>query len=276
MKLIESFPIKLIILLFGTKGDESMNEMSYARQFTAGKSGFLRGGVLQDWEKVALSSYAAVKNIRQSLGTFFVLLALNAGFRLFMMGNTSHEVQSAMMTELGGFVIVTILALVTFFVPRWWMILITAIAIFPFAIGIITGLMAIAFLCMVPFLKRTQASLYISGDEYIEMKPLFEDIASGKMSDMWPEIARVGKMSFRTRFFENAAVFLSGKNPVNTLTATEAQQCEFGTDKKGNRVLKKWVVNGKLKKTNIVLMGDGATRLQVWMSKNKPASTESK
>lgn len=252
-----------------------MNEINYARQFTTSKAGFLKGNVLQDWEKAALGSYAAVMNIRQNLGVFFTLLALNAGFRLFMMGNVSDNMQSAMMIDLGGFVIVGILATVTFFVPKWWMVLVTAIAIFPFALGIITGLMAIAFLCTLPTLKRANESLYISSSQYTEMKPVFAEIGAGKFPDTWPEVGKLGKIAFRARFFNNAAVFLSGKNLLNTLAIGDSQQCVIEKDKKGRNVLKKWVLNGKLKNTNILLTDQGHSSLRHWMAGDKSEASVS-
>ncbi|MEI6070773.1 MAG: DUF4339 domain-containing protein [Verrucomicrobiae bacterium] len=239
------------------------------RNFCSGRAGFLQGCILQDWERAALASYAVVANIRQSLRLFFVLLGINAGIRLFLIANNqAGATQVVMMTDLGGFVIVGILAVITYFVPRWWMVLVTAIAIFPFALGFITGIMAITFLCMLPSLKRANQTLYISGSDFSAIKAVLADIAGGKLADAWPVIGKLGNMAVRSRFFENAAVILAGKTPLNTVSLADARQCVVETDKKGRHILKKWFVSNKLKNTGIMLTEEGASLLKQWSFKN--------
>lgn len=249
-----------------------MDENNYMSQFNSGKNEFLKGNVLQDWEQAGIRSYVAVMGVRGNLGVFFVLLALNAVFRLFIMGNASQQVQAAMVTELSGFIIVGVLAVITFFVPRWWMVLLTAIAIFPFALGVITGLMAVAFLCTLTTIKRANHELYLSNSEYSDLKLRFADIVSGKCPDEWPEIGKMGTIAFRVRFFDNAAVFISGKTPLNIISIGDAKQCVVETDKKGRHILKKWILNGKLKKVNIPLTEQGHSRLLKWLSQGTPTT----
>jgi len=243
-----------------------MRESNYASQFEAGKAGFLRGPLLQDWEAAAIKSYAALVEIRQSLVVFFVLLAANAGFRLVMMGNASSVLQSTMLADLGGFAIVGVLAAATFFAPRWWMVLITAIAIFPFALGIITGLMAIAFLVAIPTLKRANEQLYLSRAQYVELKPVFAVKGPDALRGAWTALGGIGKIAYRARFFDNAAVILAGAKPLNTMTRSDARQCVIEKNKKGQDIIKKWIHDGKLKNTNILLTEQGLSGLRQWMS----------
>jgi hypothetical protein len=146
------------------------------------------------------------------------------------------------------------------------MVLLTAITIFPFALGIITGLMAIAFLFTLPSIKRANQELYLSYFEYNDLKLKFADITSGKFSNEWLEIGKMGKFIFRVRFFDNATVFLSGNNPLNTILPSDAKQCVIETDKKGRYFLKKWIINGKLKNVSISLSDKGYTYMKEWLS----------
>jgi hypothetical protein len=229
---------------------------------------FLKGHSLRDWEQVALRSFGALANIRQSLGLFFVLLALNVIGRLVLMGNVSPGLQTHFVMDLSGFIVVGILALITFFTPRWWMVLITAIAIFPFALGIITGIMAVGLLCMIPMLKRANQELYLSAADYDAMKAAISGIAAGQQADLWPEIGKLANNAVRVHFFDNSALFLLGKKPLNTILTTDAAQCVIEVNKKGKKFLKQWLVQGRVKKTNIPLSDDGHTRLQDWLAKS--------
>lgn len=169
-----------------------------------------------------------------------------------MMGNVSHAAQSVMLTELGGFVVIGILALVTFFMPRWWMVLLTAIAIFPFAIGIITGIMAVVLLCEVPEVKRANSELLLSNSHFKKLRSVIASIVARRMSDQWHEVASVGKSSLRVKLFDNTAVFLMSKRRLtqftmfNIISNADAGHCVIETDKKGNHTIKQWVVDGKV------------------------------
>ena len=245
---------------------------NYTEQFANNKDDLLKGQSLRDWEQAALTSYAALANIRQSLGLFFVLLALNVIGRLVLMSNVSPGLQTHFGFDFFGFIVVGILALITFFTPRWWMVLTTAIAIFPFALGIITGLMAIAFLCMIPMLRRANQELYLSASDYEAMKVTVSKIAAGQQADLWPEIGKLANNPLRVHFFDNAVLFVLGKKPLNTISNNEAAQCVVEVTKKNKKLLKQWPLQGKVKKTNIPLTDDGYTRLQEWLSKAVPSA----
>jgi len=238
---------------------------NYAEQFAANKDNFLAGESLRDWEQAALRSYGAVANIRQSLGIFFVLLALNAFGRLFFLDKVSPEMKSTLVFDLFGFAVVGVLALVTYFTPRWWMVLITAIAIFPFALGIITGIMAVGFLCMIPALRRANAELYLSASDYDAIKVAVSEIATGRQAERWPEIGKLANHPVRVRFFDNAALFLFGKAAFNTILPREAIQCVVQVTKQHKKILKHWPVQGKVKSANIPLTDEGHARLQGWL-----------
>jgi hypothetical protein len=240
---------------------------NYTEQFAKDKGSFLKGQSLRDWEQAALRSYGALANIRQSLIIFFVLLALNVIGRLIFMSNVSPGMQADFAFDFFGFTIVGVLALITFFTPRWWMVLTTAIAIFPFALGIITGIMAVGFLCMIPMLKRANQELYLSASDYDAMKATVSEIATGEQAVLWPEIGKLANNPVRVRFFDNAAVFLLGKKPFNTILTTDASQCVIEVTKKAKKFLKQWPIQGKVKKTNIPLTDEGHTRLQEWLTK---------
>jgi hypothetical protein len=243
------------------------SQPTYADQFEREKNDFLKGESLRDWEQAALRSYSAVANIRQSLGIFLVLLALNVIGRLFLLDKVSPAMKAGMMFDFFGFTVVGVLALVTFFTPRWWMVMTTAIAIFPFALGIITGIMAIGFLCMIPMLRRANQELYLSATDYEDMKATLSEIAAGQRAVSWVEIGKLVNNAVRVRFFNNAAVFLHGKNTCNTIANSDAGQCVVEVTKRNQKLLKQWPVQGKLKKINIPLTDEGGSRLQEWLAK---------
>jgi uncharacterized membrane protein SirB2 len=98
-------------------------------------------------DEPAVRRYVALSERRQNFGIFFVLLGLNTIVRFVLIGTkTSGDLTGWMILDLFGFVIVGILGIITFINPRWYLVLATAIAVFPLALGCITVLVAIAFL----------------------------------------------------------------------------------------------------------------------------------
>jgi hypothetical protein len=224
---------------------------------------FLQSGRLHEWEHDALRSYAAVASMRQGLGTFFVLLALNAVFRLVLMGAATPQIQAVMLADLGGFAVVGTLAVITFFVPRWWLLLATAIAIFPCALGLLTGILAVSFLCLIPGLKRANAACYLSAEDYEQLKEQFALQATVEYP-AWVEIGKLANLPVRARFFDNAALLVAGNKYLNTIPVADAGQCRVEANRKGQMLLKQWPVDGKLRRTNIALTEGGHSQWQSW------------
>ena len=229
---------------------------------------FLSRASLRDWEQAAARRYTAISDIRQNLGLFFVLLGLNAIVGFVLIGTKiSGDWTGWMIFDLFGFVIVGILGIITFFKPRWYLVLATAIAIFPFALGVITGLMAIAFLIGIPNLRRSEREFDLAIPQYERIKEMFSEIATGKQSEDWPALNEgKGALTLRARFFDNALVFLLAKKPV-IMPASDASRLVIETDKKNRKTIKKWSVNGKEKTIRLPLSDKGYELLMNWRQK---------
>lgn len=254
------------------KSEASQSE--FAQHHRPDEPGFLQATALRPWELSALTSYPMYASIRQSLGTFLILLAANAIFRLLLLEQMSPAMKAGIGTELGGFVLVGILAVVTFFVPRWWLLLAVALAIPFFALGIITGIMAVAFLCMAPALRRANLDFPLSLPQYDAIKQTLSKIAEGTDASEWPVMAKRGNIEIRERLFENYAVFVFGKTVMNLIGAEEAGKIIFGSDKTGARTLQTWPMRpkSKLVHPNLVLTEDGLARLEKWTSGKAPSA----
>lgn len=250
------------------------NETGYAREFDDKKAEFLRGRTLEGWEKAAVENYVIIRNIRQAMGAFLVLLGVNALGRLILMERASYQAQTIMKTELLGFSVIGLLAVVTFFLPRWYTVLVTALAIFPLALGIFTVLMALALLATVPSLVRANKSLFLTPGLYGEFKSRFAAILAGGASRAWTTIGKIGRFDLKVLFFENAALFVSGKNPLNVLSRSDAAHSEFEKNAKGGYRIIRWVINGKPHKARLPINDEGYAALRQWIDGAPRASAE--
>ena len=276
-------------------GPPPLPQPNHSEQFAKNIDKFLKGQSLQDWEQAALRSYVAISIIRQILGLFLVLVALDAASRLILLFKLAPNLKAGMMVDLFGFVVVGIFGLVSFFKLRWWMVMTTAIAIvpfnlsswhigtdlfsataiavFPFVLGYIIGIVWFGIIFMgVPMLWRANRELYLSASDYEVIKFPVSEIASGKRPDLWSEIGKVigsfgTSNTVRVRFFDNGALFLLGKKTFNTIINNDADQCVLKVTKKDKKFLKKWPVQGKLLEVNIALTDEGYARLQGWLRK---------
>ena len=257
--------------------DSAVGHSEFSQYHRPDEPGFLQAAVLRHWELNALTSYPMFAAIRQSLGTFLLLLAGNAILRLILLERLSPEIKAGIGTELGGFVFVGILATFTFFIPRWWLLVVMAIAIPFFALGIITGIMAVAFLCMAPALRRANLDFHLSMPQYDAIKQKLSTIAEGADASEWPVVAKRGNVAFRGRLFENYAVFLFGKTVMNLIGAEDAGKIIFDLDKAGAKTLKTWPTRpkGKLVHPNLVLNEDGFVLLEKWISEKGSKVTSS-
>ena len=251
-----------------TTHNPETGQSEFAQYHRPDEPGFLQATVLRQWELNALTSYPMFATIRQSLGTFLFLLAANAILRLVLLGRMSPQIRVGIGTELGGFVLVGILAAVTFFVPRWWLLVAVAIAIPFFALGIITGIMAVVFLCMAPALRRANMDFHLSMWQYDAIKQKLSSIAQGADASEWPVVAKRGNVAFRGCLFENYAVFLFGNTVMNLIAAEDAGKIIFDLDKAGARTLKTWPTRpkGKLVHPDLVLSEESFARLEKWVS----------
>lgn len=260
-----------------TTHDSIPSRSEFAQYHRPDEHGFFQAAVLRHWELNALTSYPMFATIRQSLGTFLFLLAANAILRLVLLERMSPEIRVGIGTELGGFVLVGILAAVTFFVPRWWLLVAVAIAIPFFALGIITGIMAVLFLCMAPALRRANMDFHLSMWQYDAIKKKLSSIAEGADASEWPVVAKRGNVAFRVHLFENYAVFLFGNTVMNLIGAEDAGKIIFDLDKAGAKTLKTWPTRpkGKLVHPNLVLNEDGFVLLEKWISEKGSKVTSS-
>ncbi len=219
------------------------DEACFAHQFADHKAELLMHPVLEGWEIAALENFVIIRNIRLTMGWFLALLGLNALARLLMMERASYQVRSAMQAELIGFCLIGLMAIITFLLPRWYTVLLTGLAVFPLALGIFTGLMAVALLAMVPTLISEGRKLFLTPGSYRLVKSRFVAYLTGDAPRDWVKLGKIGKFELRVSFFANAALFASGKNPLNILLREDANRCEFEKMEKGGYRIRRWVIN---------------------------------
>ncbi len=238
--------------------------MNHTEQFAKNKEVFLKGKTLNDWELAALKSYDDSVVIRKIIGFLIFILILAAVFNVFKLGKTSELNTHAVFDAL-WLLLVTILAVTTYFFTRWWMAMITALAVFPLGFSIITWSIGGFLLLTIPLIKRANREFNLSHATRRLISLTLSTIAKGKRNKDWPEIGRFGNKVVRIHIFDNQLLFLARKVPLNAIPNCDAEKCVLEPPKKNKFILKSWPVRGKIEDANIQLTDEGYELLQLWL-----------